>query len=95
MDSCNLHDLGYSRDCYTWSNRYENITYTKERLDRLVANPTWSHIYNHIQVENLVARCSDHKPLLTSCYSQGYTQVRRKKIFYFEASWNLEKDCKT
>lgn len=86
LDNNNLHDLGYFSDYFTWSNMHDNITYTKDRLDKSVANPTWPQIYNFVQVENLVARCSNHKPILTSCYSQVYTQVKRKKISRFEAS---------
>lgn len=40
LDSCNLHDMKISSDGYTWSNRHETITYTKERPNRSMANPT-------------------------------------------------------
>lgn len=46
-------------------------------------------------MENLVARCLDHKPILTSCYSRNYAQVKRGKRFKFKASWNLEAESHT
>lgn len=66
-------------------------TFTKEKLDRLVDNVHWSKLYNSIRVENLVSRCSNHKPLMVSCNNQPYGMNRRGRLFKLEASWNLEK----
>lgn len=55
---------GWKEEKYTWSNMHEDETFTKERLDKAVANPNWLDIYNELWVEVLLARTSDHKPLL-------------------------------
>lgn len=38
LDDCNSGDLGHSGDPFTWSNKHETFTYTKERLNKAVAN---------------------------------------------------------
>lgn len=35
---CGLKDLGHFRNFFTWSNKHKTNTFTKERLDRVVAN---------------------------------------------------------
>ncbi|XP_040986468.1 uncharacterized protein LOC121234565 [Juglans microcarpa x Juglans regia] len=63
MRGGNLFDLGWRGDKFTWSNSYTDATFTKERLDRAVANPQWMNTYTESWVEVMVARTSDHKPL--------------------------------
>ncbi|XP_040990969.1 uncharacterized protein LOC121238196 [Juglans microcarpa x Juglans regia] len=60
----NLYDLGWRGDKYTCSNSHTDATFTKERLDRAMANPQWMNTYIEAWVEVMVARTSDHKPLL-------------------------------
>lgn len=46
------------------SNKHEDKTFIKERLDRAVANAKWLEIYQDSVVEVLAARSSEHKPIL-------------------------------
>jgi hypothetical protein len=39
LRECNLWDLGYKGQKYTWTNGREGRALTLERLDRAVANP--------------------------------------------------------
>ncbi|XP_042966793.1 uncharacterized protein LOC122300311 [Carya illinoinensis] len=71
-----LCDLGYKGDKFTWSNRHIDDTFTKERLDRCVANSSWREIFNHVWVETLPARSSDHKPLVVGLST---IQLRRQR----------------
>ena len=41
LEEGGLSDLGWEGDKYTWSNRHDNETFIKERLDRVVANQVW------------------------------------------------------
>ncbi|KAF5481578.1 hypothetical protein F2P56_002218 [Juglans regia] len=97
MRDGNLFDLGWRGDMYTWSNSHTYATFTKERLDRVVANPQWMNFYSETWVEVLVARTSDHKPLLVHINVQNPStrmQVRqRKKGFKYEACWALDEEC--
>lgn len=87
----NLADLVHKGDFFTWSNKHEDNTFTKERLDRAVANLHWMQLYELYQVESLVARSSDHKPICLTC--QHPTTQRRPVVFRFEASWDVDTEC--
>lgn len=63
MEVCKLKNLGQIGENFTWSNKHGNSSFTKERLDRAIANQAWMRVYNAVIVETLVARSSDHKPL--------------------------------
>jgi hypothetical protein len=41
IESCRLSDLGYLGSMYTWSNGRADGSFTRERLDRAMANPEW------------------------------------------------------
>lgn len=92
MDNSDLHDLWHKGDIFTWSNRHTNETFTKERLDRALANIPWTQIYTRVGVET-VARCFDHKLILASCIGQLHDRPTKKRLFRYEVSWDLEKDC--
>lgn len=64
LEEGGLFDLGWRGDKYTWSNKHEDETFTKERLDRAVVNSAWKEIFKEGWVEVLVDRSSDHRPLL-------------------------------
>ncbi|XP_042958006.1 uncharacterized protein LOC122293492 [Carya illinoinensis] len=97
MSESDLQDLGWRGEKFTRSNSHTDSTFTKERLDRAVANSKWMEMYNEAWVDVLVARTSDHKPLLVHLIKQdkrGDTQGRQKaKNFKYEASWALEDEC--
>lgn len=53
LEECDLHDLSYVRDAFTWRNRHHNATsYTRERLDRAVANSAWRACFPLVRVIN-------------------------------------------
>lgn len=56
LEFCDLLNLGHKGSFYTWSNRHETPTYTKESLHRAVVNPSWTQMYDAIQVECIIAR---------------------------------------
>lgn len=55
MEDCALSDLGHHGDFFNWSNKHYSSTFTKERLDRAVANPIWIGIKIVVRVESLVS----------------------------------------
>lgn len=87
--------IGFSGDCLTWSNRHQAITFTKERLDRAMANPKKTKNYNWTKVENMVSRCSDHKPIQLFYYQKNPRKMMKGRLFRFEYSWNLNVECST
>lgn len=38
LDKCDLYDIGWKGYKFAWSNRHRDFTFTKERLDHVVAN---------------------------------------------------------
>ncbi|XP_042974684.1 uncharacterized protein LOC122306317 [Carya illinoinensis] len=72
---------------YTWSNKHGDNTFTKERLDRAVANPQWSESFRFREVEVLPVAQSDHKALLLNMRHELTVQRMRRRVFRFEAKW--------
>ncbi|XP_042942824.1 uncharacterized protein LOC122277007 [Carya illinoinensis] len=89
----NLYDLGWQGDKYTWSNLHGHETFTKERLDRVVANPVLIEFYKEAWVEVMVASTSDHKPLLVHLKKYKVLEGDIRKAFKYEANWALEEEC--
>ncbi|XP_042980139.1 uncharacterized protein LOC122310310 [Carya illinoinensis] len=87
-----LFDLRWKGCKFTWSNRHEDQTFTKERLDRAVANCWWKDLFKNREVEVLTVRQSDHKALLMSMDKDEGMNKKRRRIFRFEAKWTLEED---
>lgn len=55
MEDCKLVDVGYNGDLFTLNNKHESNSYTKEMLDRAVANSYWAEAINLVSIESLVA----------------------------------------
>ncbi|KAF5468367.1 hypothetical protein F2P56_012524 [Juglans regia] len=93
LEVCHLYDLSCKGDKFTWSNKHGDGTYTKERLDKAVANPLWTTMFKNCGVEGLVARSSNHRPILM-WFSEKKEKARNcVKLFRYEAKWEFEEDC--
>lgn len=93
LESNSLFDMGCQGGFFTWSNIHTDNTFTKERLDRCVANNLWRAMFKEIRVEGLAGRSSDHLPVLLSMMGNEERQGRRNFPFRFEASWIKEEGC--
>jgi exonuclease III len=60
LESCNLKDLGYKGDPYTWHNRQQDNHYIQPRLDRFCASTNWSYNFFYYQNMHLLRYGSDH-----------------------------------
>jgi hypothetical protein len=90
LEACRLGDLGYSGSLFTWSNRRSDGTFTKERLDRAVANQEWCSLFPSFVVDILAARTSDHCPVLVSFSAHPRRGQNRGPVgsgFKLEANW--------
>jgi exonuclease III len=93
LEDCHLGDLGYQGSFFTWSNKRSDDSYTKERLDRAVANTEWCSIFPKVMVSVLAARTSDHSPLIISFDEDGHERNSLMRSFKFEAWWSNEVEC--
>jgi hypothetical protein len=48
LEDCQLCDLGFKGVKYTWSNGRFGGEFTKERLDRVVANSEWRNLWGDV-----------------------------------------------
>ncbi|XP_042963294.1 uncharacterized protein LOC122297082 [Carya illinoinensis] len=87
LEEKQLTDLGCWGCPFTWSNKHEDHTFTKERLDRFLGNHEWRNIFKKVKVVGLTALFSDHKPILMIAFDSSHTFVKRSRRFNFEASW--------
>ncbi|XP_042962443.1 uncharacterized protein LOC122296709 [Carya illinoinensis] len=93
LEEGNLLDLGWKRNKFTWCNCHEDESFTKERLDRAIANPRWRLNYSKVSVESLPAICSDHSPILLSCSFEWCSAYKYHFSFKYEANWNKKEGC--
>jgi hypothetical protein len=98
LEDCDLHDLGYTGDPFTWRNHHHlAASYIKERLDRAVANNTWRRKFPLVKVKNGDPRHSDHRPVIVDVgerddiYRGSPMEIMQK----FEARWLEEEECQT
>lgn len=66
-----------------WSSKHEDEMFMKERLDKALVNQEWATCYNNSQVESLVVRNYDHKPLLASCLKHSF-QIEKRNQNYLD-----------
>jgi hypothetical protein len=92
LANINLADLGYVGPKYTWCNGRRGLDFTRERLDRAVANSEWCFLFNVVEVEVLVQCSSDHNSVqVTLSNSQDWTW-KKSRAFHYEASWAKHKE---
>jgi hypothetical protein len=91
LRECNLWDLGYKGQKYTWSNGRDGRDLTLERLDRVDANLEWSGVFD---VNVLPRLYSDHSPLFISFDPSCRIPWKKNKRFHFEVGWMKHKDHK-
>lgn len=92
LEACNQSDIGFKGLKFTWNNCISDGQFTKERLDRVVANNEWLGLLKEVSVQVMEARTSDHKPLLACFSKEKEERLYYKKGFKFEASWLLDKE---
>ena len=92
---CQLHDLGFERDVFTWRNHnHVAENYNRERLDRACANDEWRARFPATRVINGDPRHSDHRPVIIETNRAVFGGMRTsERGFAFEASWLGEETC--
>jgi hypothetical protein len=92
LDDCNLADLGFSGPKYTWCNGRYGEDFSREWLDRAVANAEWIQHFSTVKVEVLARVVSDHHPLLVHFSKSPIVKWKKYNTFRYEASWSKRPD---
>ncbi|KAA3469681.1 reverse transcriptase [Gossypium australe] len=89
LEECQLADLGYSGNWFTWERGNLPKTNIQERLDRGVGNEEWRSLFPDFIVHHLPHSFSDHCPILIN--TENNVRKQQRENFRFEAWWVLEK----
>lgn len=89
LTSCQLHDLGFVGNKFTWvTTKCGGI---KVRLDRVLATQSWVDLFSCYKVTYLKPTSSDHIPILLEWIPKK--RVGFKKIFRYEDERVVKKGC--
>lgn len=95
LNDCDLLDLGYHGNKFTWANNQESDHHIKERLDRYCANPHWINYFPRYTNFHLLRFTSDHSPILLEFWDKFFCRQnnhKKKKIIKFEELWSHDKE---
>ncbi|KAL0320136.1 UNVERIFIED_CONTAM: hypothetical protein Sradi_5275100 [Sesamum radiatum] len=96
LSDCQLADLGFSGQSFTWCNQREYPYTVRVRLDRACATLGWQSMFPTAQVVTKRARGSDHNPLVINLEAAASQNCkRRREMFRFEAMWARSPECET
>lgn len=78
IESCTLSGIPTNGPKYTWSNNRQGKAYTKEKLDRALANPKGLEVFSESHCKVLPALKSNHSPFIIS--TSGRNEQHRKSL---------------
>lgn len=93
INSCNLCDLGYIGQDYTWSRRLGSRGWVRERLDRALVSTNWAARFPHLQLHHKAKSSFDHCVLILKNVKNKNQNRHRKKLFRFEEMWLKDDSC--
>ncbi|KAA3467020.1 reverse transcriptase [Gossypium australe] len=90
---CDLSDLGFSGQWFTWNKENLAGNNIRERLDRGVANTKRWELFPSYSVEHLQHNISGHCPILLNTVGRiGGRTLARLFYFHFNVDWVLEEN---
>lgn len=90
---CNLIDLRYVGNIFTWNNGRHDDAYVQQQLDYACATIEWRDLFPHYRVTHLQVSYSDHDPIFLTTHGPN-NFVRSKKIPHrFEEKWAAHPEC--
>lgn len=93
INTCQLCDLGYIRQDFTWSRKFGNRGWIRERLDRALVSVGWTRRFLGFQLHHKANSSFDHCILLLKEVLNHKPKQRSPKIFRFKEMWIKEESC--
>ncbi|KAL4632856.1 hypothetical protein ACB092_04G081400 [Castanea dentata] len=93
LSRCCLFDLGFVGQHFTWCNGRLGDHRTLLRLDHVVANASWSELFQEARVHHCSMSSSDHC-FLVLILKNGKPKKLGRKRFLFKAMWVRESGCR-
>ncbi|KAL0319628.1 UNVERIFIED_CONTAM: hypothetical protein Sradi_5224300 [Sesamum radiatum] len=92
---CDLYDLGFQGDMFTWCNKREAPYIVRARLNRALGNHEWSVLFPQVVVFHDHVDSSDHSAIWIGLDGDDRTDINsgQRKRFHFEAAWTASPDC--
>jgi hypothetical protein len=92
MNHCDLQDLGYNGNIFTWTNKHQGDSQIQCRLDRFLATSDWISLFPNYSNQHLLRYKSDHCPIslvfsTVSNNRNSHTNYYQKK---FEQVWTTD-----
>ncbi|GKV21679.1 hypothetical protein SLEP1_g31635 [Rubroshorea leprosula] len=85
MNNCNMIDLGFVGNRFTWINMRFSHQLIRERLDRAWENPEWKLLFPEATLFHLPRTSSDHCPILLDL--KPFTPRTGSRPFRMEKFW--------
>jgi exonuclease III len=95
LDVCELADLGYEGNKWTFEERVARVSFCRVRLDRAVATTPWSSKFPGAVLIHLIGVTSDHCPIFLRWRETARERrVTEDKIFRYEMMWEKHNQFK-
>jgi exonuclease III len=93
LSICDLQDLGYTGNKYTWTNKHQGDSLIFARLDRFIATTEWKNRFPYHINHHLLRYKSDHNPIMLDFSSNVQNKVdSRPRLKRFEQVWTREEN---
>ena len=93
LTDCELKDMGFHGNRFTWWNGRQGRDYVYERLDRGVCSVEWRLQFPQARVRHVSFTNSDHEALALDFQIREPWTNKLPKRFYFENSWLQLEGC--